>query len=421
MVISGVGVVSPVGIGNDAFWGNLCAAHGGVGLLPPGPDGRPLPVRLGAEVRDFDPLAIIPHRRKFLKAMGRDVQLGVSSATLAMSDAGLAKGDVTPERLGVEFGTGRISIEPETLRAAAAACRDDAGSFLGARWGEAGMREIAPLWLLRQLPNMSACHVSIDYDARGPNNTITSREASALLALDEAVRTVRRDAADVMIVGATGSNTNPVDVAKLSLSDELSHRSDDPQHALRPFDVTRDGGVVGEGAATLIVEEYEHAVRRGADIYCEILGVASGSDGADRENGSGLVNAMRSALRQGGLEHASQIGHINAHGLSTRWDDLVESRAYRRLFGDDIDGIPITALKSYFGNFEAGSGAVELAGSILALRHRHLPMTLGFQYPDPNCRINVVHDGPMPLTGRTAMTVNRTGVGQSVAAVIQAV
>ena len=186
--------------------------------------------------------------------------------------------------------------------------------------------------------------------------------------------------------------------------------------------MTRDGTIVGEGAAAFIVERYEHAVAREANIYAEVLGVGAGSDGSGHTNGSdgrGIARSIQTALRRSNLE-PDQIGHINAHGKSTQRDDLVEARGYYWGLGDATRRIPVTALKSYFGHFDGGSGAVELAGSLLSLRNETLPATLNYRIPDPRCRLNVVHDGPQPLRNLTALTVNRTAIGQSAAAIIRA-
>lgn len=418
VVVTGVGVVSPVGIGNDAFWESLLAGRSGIGFLKAFPHWD-LPFKLAAEVVDFDPLKYLRHK-KMLKVMSRDIQLGVSSASLAMDDAELLAGQVDPDRLGVVFGASRIITTPEELADAAAYCTGEK-SFDYDLWGEDSMGQIYPLWLLKQLPNMTACHVAIDHDARGPNNTITSREASALLALSEAVHTIQRGAVDCMIVGACGSEIHPVDIARLSLFDDLSRR-DDPSSACRPFDMNRDGCIVGEGSATFILEEYEFARRRGAEIYAEVVSVAAGCDGSGYANGSsgtGLVRAIQAALRKARID-PREIGHINAHGKSTKRDDLVESRAYHRALGATAETIPVTGLKSYFGNFDAGSGAVELAGSLLALRYGTVPCTLNYETPDPNCRLNVIHHEPHRLKSLTAMSVNRTAVGQSAAAIVRA-
>jgi 3-oxoacyl-[acyl-carrier-protein] synthase II len=419
VVISGVGTVAPNGIGNGAFWDSLKAGRSGIGLLESMPNGG-YPSKLAAEIRDFDPENYI-YCKKFIKVMSRDIQLGVTAASMAMQDAALKTGGIDPVRLGVVYGGGRISTRPEDLVAAASQIlTDDMVEFT--RWGEDGLGKIAPLWLLKRLPNMPACHVAIEHDAQGPNNTITCRDASALLALGEAVRVIERGAADAMIVGACSSNIHPVDLTKFNLFESLSHRDDDPEHACRPFDVTRDGTIVGEGAAAFIVERYEHAVAREANIYAEVLGVGAGSDGSGHTNGSdgrGIARSIQTALRRSNLE-PDQIGHINAHGKSTQRDDLVEARGYYWGLGDATRRIPVTALKSYFGHFDGGSGAVELAGSLLSLRNETLPATLNYRIPDPRCRLNVVHDGPQPLRNLTALTVNRTAIGQSAAAIIRA-
>jgi 3-oxoacyl-[acyl-carrier-protein] synthase II len=417
-VITGVGVISPVGIGKEAFWTNISSGRSGIGPLKSFST-QSLPCKLAAEILDFDPLQHV-YEKKFLKVMSRDIQLGVSAASLAMKDAGLASGDVVPERLGVEFGAGHISFTPDELAEAARDYRDPSEREGYTRWGEGALGKIAPLWLLRQLPNMPACHVAIEHEARGPNNTITSADASALLALQEAIRCINRGQADVMIVGASSSNIHPVDIARISLFDNLSHQND-PELACRPFDRDRDGTIVGEGAAVFVVERYSHALARGADIYCEVLGVGAGCDGRGYENGSGgrgLVCAMESALKRANIS-PKDLGHINAHGKSTRRDDWIEARAYHQTCGSEIDRIPVTALKSYFGNFDAGSGAVELAGSILAIKHGELPATLNYKHPDPLCRLNVARE-PQRLRTATAMSVNRTAMGQSAAAIIRA-
>jgi len=414
IVITGVGVVSPAGIGNDPFWDNLISGRSGIAPIQSMP-AHVLPCNLAGEIKDFDPLDFV-YEKKFLKVMSRDIQLGVAAASLAMKDAGLAAGDVEPERLGVDFGAGHISFTPEELAAAARDFANPEQADGYTRWGDDSLGKIAPLWLLRQLPNMPACHVAIEHDAKGPNNTITSADASPLLALQEGIRCINRGHADAMIVGACSSNIHPVDIARISLFEDLA------TDECRPFDRDRDGTIVGEGSAVFIVERYSHAVARGADIYCEVLGVGAGCDGRGYENGSGgrgLVSAMKSAFRSAEID-PRQIGHINAHGKSTLRDDFVEAKAYHNVFGMDAERIPVVALKSYFGNFDAGAGAVELAGSILALRNEQLPATLNYRHPDPLCRLNVLREAT-DLTSPIAMSVNRTSMGQSAAAILRAV
>jgi 3-oxoacyl-[acyl-carrier-protein] synthase II len=283
------------------------------------------------------------------------------------------------------------------------------------------MERIAPLWLLRQLPNMPACHVSIEFDARGSNNTITNADSSAIMALMEAVNVIERGAADCMIVGGCSSNIQPVDLAKFSLYGELSPRAFEPERACRPFDLDRDGTVPGEGAAAFVVESLHHAKARGAEIYAEILSIAAGCDGngpADVSSGIGLAGAIRTALKNANLTPA-QLGHINAQGKSTQTDDAIEARAYHLALGDAAERIPVTALKSYFGDFDAGSGAVEIAGSLLALQHGTIPATLNYETPDPRCRLNIIRDEPIRQLHPTAMSLNRTSLGQSAAVILR--
>ena len=420
VVVTGVGVVSPIGIGNDSFWDSLVHNRTGIDFLQSMPsDG--LPSAFGAEVRDFNPVNFL-RDKKFVKVMCRDIQLGVASSNLAVTDANVRSGWIDPDRLGVVYGAGRMTCHPSELAAAVNACRTE-GGFDPDKWGPEALASIAPLWLLRQLPNMPASHVSIDHNACGPNNTITCRDASALLALSEAVRVIEAGRADAMIVGACSSNIHPVDIAKFHSFEGLSRRTDDPTRACRPFDFERDGTVVGEGAASFVVESYQHAVRRGANIYAEVLGVGAGCDGkglANESAGLGLVRAMESAIDGAGIR-ASELGHINAQGKSTQPDDIVEARAYHRVFGDLALKIPVTALKSYVGHFDAGAGAVELAGTLLSLKNGYIPATLNYEIPDPRCRLNVARGEATRLSNRTAITVNRTAMGQSAAAVLRAI
>lgn len=418
-VVSGVGVVSPIGIGKAAFWDSLMAGRSGVDHVRAFASSS-LPIQYTAEVADFDPLKHLP-RKKFLKVMSRDIQLGVGAATLAMRDARLKAGDVDPHRLGVVYGASRMSTTPQELADSVRRFAETHRPFDATKWTHFDMQRIAPLWFLRQLPNMPACHVSITFHARGPNNTITNRDSSLLMALMEAVNVIERGGADCMIVGACGSNIQPVDLAKFCLYEELSPCRNEPQHACRPFDRDRDGTIPGEGAAAFVVENLEHAQNRGAEIYAEILGLGAGCDGQgspQKVAGGGLVHAIHSALKAAGIT-PKELGHINAQSKASRTEDVIEAQAYRRALGDAAEQIPVTALQSYFGHSDAGSGGMELAGSLLALKQGQIPATLNYQTPDPQCRLNVVREGPIDSPHRTALSVNRTNLGQSAAVVLR--
>ncbi|WP_166829581.1 beta-ketoacyl-[acyl-carrier-protein] synthase family protein [Thalassoroseus pseudoceratinae] len=413
VVITGVGVVSPIGIGNDPFWQSLVAGKSGVELIA---EGTETP-RLAARVKDFDPNQLLARRRKFLKVMPPAIQFGTAAATLAMREAGLARRDIPPERLGVVFGAGRLSTTPQELSNVLAACRTEAGEFIAAKWGHTATDEIAPLWLLRQLPNMPASHVSIEFDARGPSNTITSRDCGALLSIGEAVNMIERDAADCVIVGGCGSLVAPLDWLKLQLFDELSQSFDDPAGACRPFDQDRDGTVVGEGAAAFVLERRSHATKRGATVFAEVLGIGSGCDPMDSLTGRGMIHAVSAATRSSNLR-ADEIGHINTHGHGGRNTDCTEARALATVFGEALNRIPCVALKGSLGTADAGSGAMELASSLLALRERTIPPTRNLRHVDSKCPLQLSADA-QPSTHPTAVVVSRTSAGQSAAVVIR--
>jgi 3-oxoacyl-[acyl-carrier-protein] synthase II len=425
VVITGLGLVSPIGIGPGPFWSSLAEGRGGIGKIAAFPVSG-LPNDLGAEVKNFDPktLATAKHRKalaKSLRVMARDIQLAVAAAELALADAKLEDGGVDPTRIGVDLGAGLISTELDELAPAISLATHDDGTFDYEIYGSGGIGEIPPLWLLKYLPNMPACHISILCDCQGPSNSITEAEAASNIAIGEACRIIARDRADVMISGGADSKIHPLSLVRMSLLGQMSAWSGEPSEAGRPFDRARDGWVPGEGAGILILEEREHALGRGARIYGEILGFGSGCDampqgGLDPE-GSGTEIAIRAALRDAGLE-PRDIGHVNAHGAGTQVSDLAEARAFHRVFGDG-PSVPVTALKGYFGNIVSGCGAVELVASLLGVNRGAIPPTLNCTDPDPECDLDIVRGAPRPTDNRIFLKTNLTRHGQAAALVIR--
>ena len=413
VVITGIGIVSPIGIGREAFWAALCQGRSGVGPIRSF-DTAGLPVRIAAEVHDFDPKRLVSNRKQ-LKVMCRDAQLGVAAATLACREAGIEAGRVDPDRFGVVLGGDRICSSLADSEPTYKACSVD-GRFVFARWGAEGMAASFPLNFLKMLPNMTASHVSIIHDARGPNNTIHQAEASSLLAVAEAMTVIRRGAADVMLAGGASSQLNPFDCIRHCVMGDLSHRQEDPAGAMRPFDADRDGQVWGEGAAVFVLESRRHAEARRASILARVLAAASACDrrgnGASAE-GEGLRRAMSAALGQAKFA-ADRLGHVNAHGLSTREGDSIEARAIH----DVAPAVPVTAPKSYFGNLGAAGGAMEMAVSVLAFGAALVPATLNYEHPDPICPVQVIHGGPLVSAETSALLVNRTSFGQAAAVVL---
>lgn len=411
VVITAVGVVTPIGVGVDDFWSSLLQGRSGVGPLTLVSDA--LPVKMGAEIRDFDPKQYV-RPRKAIKVMNREIQTAFGAAMMAADSIGLAPGSCDPDRLGVVLGSELFYSELAELEETVRQCMVD-GEYHPERWGEFAMSKIQPLWMLKYLPNMPACHIGIALDARGPNNTIALSEVSGLLAMAEAARTIERDLADVMLTGSVGTRLTYTSLLWRDDS-QLSHRNDDPEAACRPFDADRDGMVNGEGTAVLVLESRQHAERRGAPILARILGYSSTYERPDSATpGRAIQSGIQSVLRQANLSPA-EIGHVNANGVSLVDADQVEAQAIAALLGD----VPVTAPKSLFGNLGAGAGAVELAASVLSLERGLVPATLNYQTPDPNCPVNVVRDEPLPNAGRTALCLNQNRTGQAAALLIGA-
>jgi 3-oxoacyl-[acyl-carrier-protein] synthase II len=415
VVITGVGVLSPIGADPAALWQALLDRRSGVRPIQ-AMDVSALPVRIAAELPGFDAKKIITGKdeRKSLKMMARSVQMGVACAKLAFADTGIDRAKLDSTRFGVEFGSSLVPTELDDIAAAAAMCATgEAGVVDMARWGTGGIREIQPLWMLKYLPNMVACHVSIFLDAQGPNNSITETDAAGLLALGEAARILRRDGADLFLVGAADSKINGLSLVRQCLFAPLSRRNDAPTEASRPFDKNRDGWVIGEGAGVLAVEDLDHARRRGAKIYAELVGFGSAFDRG--RTGAGLARAIRAALRQAGIG-PDVIDHVNAHGQGTVAGDAWEARGLAEVFGPL--NTPVFAAKSYFGSLSAAGGPVELVISVLALQYGTLPATLNYTEPDPACPVAVNRE-PRPVTKPYALKVSLTDLGQCAAAVVR--
>ena len=413
VVITGLGIVSPIGIGLEAFVDSLQQGRSGVAPLSPFAEAE-MPFHIGARIRDFDGEKFV--HRKTLKVMSREIQAAYAAADLALKHAGLAKGSIDPDRLSVVLGSEMLYGKIEELVDAFRHCMDE-HQFRFEKWGNAAMHDIFPLWMLKYLPNMAACHIGIAHDARGPNNTIMQGENSSLMALMEATSYIQRGLADVVLTGGAGSRISeaalpfrgPVDV---SLSNA------DPTTVSRPFDADRTGMVNGEGAGVLVLESREHAQKRGARIWARVAGFASRSEAGHRDQMTGLAirNAIRGALQMAGME-PSALGHVNANGASTLRDDRLEAKAIQETLGD----VPVTALKSYFGYLGAGSGAVELAASVWALNENAIPRTLNYDRPCPDCDVQVIHNEPLAGRAPVAIKLNHTPIGQAAAVIISAV
>lgn len=414
-VFTGMGVLSAIGADPNTLFDSLVQRQCGIRRIVSS-DPTALPCQLAAELPDFKPKNFITNRDhlKSFKVMARTVQMGFIASHLAFQHAKAEVGKIDPTRAGVEYGAGMIASELDDLgRAARLSLPETGGPVSYKLWGEKGIREVPPLWMLKYLPNMPSCHVSITLDLRGPSNTITQTDAASLLALGEAFRIIQRDVADFFVVGGTESKLNPLSLARHNLFQQLSRRNDDPAHAVRPFDRDRDGCVLGEAAGSVILEEFTHAQQRGATIYGELMSVTTGFDRA--RDGAVLAHVIRKALQYAGAT-PEQVDHVNAQGLATAVADPWEARAIHEVFGPKV---PVWAMKPNIGNSGAASSVTELIGSIVALQRGQLPPTLNHDHPDSACPIHVHTDGLRPVTKPYAVKLAFTDLGQVGVAVIK--
>ena len=357
--------------------------------------------------------------------MCRDIQLGVASAIIALENAHLGDKPEQRNRLGVLYGANLMLSSPDTLHEGVQACtpEQDKHKFEFNRWGQEGLNQVEPLWLLKYLPNMPACHIGIYADAQGPNNSLTLEDAAGNLAMAEAMRIIQRGQSDVMIVGCTGTRLHPTKSMHSVFWFDLAEPTDDPTKAYRPFDKNRTGQVSAEASGSFVLEDEQFAKERGADIYGCLLGTGSScviSKEGKPDNKQAMINAMRGALRNANLK-PEDIGSINAHGMGTKASDIEEAEAILEVFGEYGKKIPVTAIKSYIGNSGAGNSAVELAASILGLKEGLVPATLNYETPDPECPLNVVHGAPKEVSNKIVLSLNITQMAQAAAVIVEVV
>ncbi|MDF0668653.1 MAG: beta-ketoacyl-ACP synthase II [Nitrospira sp.] len=395
VVVTGLGVVTPLGTGVGKTWKAICAGESGIGRItrfdPTGYDAQ-----IAGEVKDFDPAQFI--EKKEIKKMDTFIHYAVGAAQLAVDDAGLKIKPEEAAKVGVYIGSGigglgSIEHYHDVLRSK-------------------GPGRVSPFFIPMTIINLASGQVAIRIGAKGPNSCAVTACATGNHCIGDAYRLIQRGEADVMVAGGAEAAVTPLGVAGFASAKALSFRNDDPTKASRPFDKDRDGFVLGEGAGVVVIEELEHALRRGVRLYGEIIGYGMNSDAyhitAPPEEGEGAVRCMELALNDAGINR-DQIGYINAHGTSTM-ADAIETRAIKKVFGEQAFRIPISSTKSMTGHLLGAAGGVEAVVSLLALFHGILPPTINLDHPDPACDLDYVPNKARPAAIQTALS-NSFGFG----------
>jgi 3-oxoacyl-[acyl-carrier-protein] synthase II len=403
VVVTGVGLVCALGIGTEESWKNLLAGQSGVGPITQF-DTAGFDCKIAGEIKNFDPFQWI--EKKELKKMGRFIQVALAGASFAVKSANWKPEDSDLDEVGVYVSSGIGGfdiIEREHWKLV-----------------EGGAGKISPFFIPSAIINLASGHISIRYGARGPNSATATACSASAHAVGDSFKIIERGAAEMMICGGTEATITPMGIGGFASMRALSTRNDDPCHASRPFDVDRDGFVVGEGAGILVLESLEHAQKRNANIIAEIVGYGMSGDAfhitQPAENGDGAYRVMRAALKDAKLA-PEQISYVNAHGTSTPIGDVIETRALKRVFGDHAKKVAISSTKSMTGHLLGGAGGLEAGISVLALRDQILPPTINLATPDPECDLDYIPNVARKADVEYALS-NSFGFGGTNAALI---
>jgi len=396
VVLTGLGVVSPVGLGLEEFWKSLKEGRNGVGRVTHF-DPSKFRSQMAAEVKDFHPEAWI--EKKSVGRTDRFIHFAMAAGTMAMQDSGLAEHPFDGNRAGVIIGSGiggSLSIQEGY-----------------ANLHEIGPKSLSPFIVTKILINMAACQVSIKYGLKGPLSAPCVACSTSSNAIGDALWIIQRGDADIMLAGGSEASINPLPYGGFCATRSMSTRNDDVEKASRPFDRNRDGFVKGEGSGIVVLEKLEHARRRGARIYAELMGYGNTADAyhytAPEPEGDGMVRVMRAALDDADIE-PREVGYINAHGTSTLLNDRIESAAIMKVFGEHSRRLKISSIKSMIGHLLAAAGAVEMISTAMSIHTGILPPTINYETPDPDCPLDYVTQGAEKIDLDVALS-NSFGFG----------
>jgi len=375
-----MGTINPVSHDLEGFWSKLLAGQSGIGMIDRF-DASDYPTKIAAQVKDFSAQDYMP--RTEARRMDPFIQYACAAARIALEDAGLDLSKTDADRAGVLIGTGIGGIEIFEKQCLVLQKRGVAG--------------INPFFIPMLIPNMASGHVSIMFGARGPSGCSVTACATATMSIGDAFRIIQHGDAEIMIAGGTEAPITPLSIAGFCAMKALSTRNDEPDKACRPFDLDRDGFVMGEGSGVLILEELEHALNRGAKVYAELIGFGSSSDAfhivqPDPE-GDGAARALKAALLEADIQ-AGQLDYMNAHGTGTHFNDMVETKALKRVLGDDRDNLAVTSTKSATGHMLGAAGAVELIVTVLTMQNNIIAPNINLDTPDPDCDLDFVRGEP---------------------------
>jgi len=403
VVVTGIGAITPIGSGSAGLWWGVCAGESKIAAITRF-DACAFRSRIAAQVDDFDPLAYMDGRTA--RRLDRFAQLGVAAARLAVQDASLDLDRVDRQRVGVSLGSALGGV---------AYGEEQHGAFL-----RAGLRAVGPTLAVAVYGGASGANIAIHFGLRGTNLANANSCASGAIAIGEALRVIQRDEADVMLAGGVEAPLAPLTYGAFSLIKAMSTRNDDPAHASRPFDVDRDGFVMAEGGAILVLEELSAATRRGAPMYGELLGYGQTNDAyhmtAPRPDGAEAARAVALALEDARTSPAG-IGYVNAHATGTPLGDVAEACALHRAMGDRACQVPVSGTKGLYGHALGASGAIEASIVCLALAHNYLPGTANLTRPDADCVLNLLPPPGTPAAIDRAMTTS-FGFGGTNAALV---
>ncbi|HKJ05057.1 MAG TPA: beta-ketoacyl-ACP synthase II [Geopsychrobacteraceae bacterium] len=396
VVVTGVGLVSPLGTGVDKNWDALMAGESGLGRITKF-DPSDLPTQIAGEVKDFNAEDYID--KKEIKKMDLFIQYGLAASEMALNDSGLIIDDENAERVGVLVGSGLGGLP--TIEKYHCAMLDR------------GYKKITPFFIPMLIINLAPGHISMRFGAKGPNLSSVSACASGTHSIGDAYHTIARGDADAMFAGGTESTITPLAIGGFNVMKALSTRNDDPQGASRPFEKHRDGFIMAEGAGILILEEYEMAKQRGAKIYCEIIGYGASSDAhhltQPAPGGEGAARCIKMALKNAGI-NPQDVDYINAHGTSTHFNDLYETMAVKSAFGDHASKVMISSTKSMTGHGLGAAGGIEAAYCALAMERGSVPPTINYAEPDPDCDLDYVPNEARQVEVKVALS-NSFGFG----------